>query len=452
MTGPPDGRRAERRTLALGVGVPALALVGLALAPTYPVQPRLALPLMLAAGAAWAWASTRAEIPWRWLLGGACLLRLLAFAAAPQTSDDALRYVWEALVVLDGRSPYAFAPAAPALATLRERWPELAASVGHAETSAAYPPLYQAANVGVVALARAFGEAGLVGRALVLLRVFSGLCDLATLFALRALLAARGVAPSRAVVWAWSPLAALEFAGAGHMDALGILLWTAGLALLARARGTGIDARGVALVAAAALFKFLPAASLPFALRDAREGRARALWGAALLVTLAAAPLTWLVGGTGGLTAGLADYGLRWESTSILYRFVEPPLAGALGAIGSGLDARLAGRALCALVWFALAWRLWRARADAVRASWTLLAGFLVLSPTLHPWYLCWALPFLACFPSRAWTWLVAAAPLAYVLLARWQTTGGWSEPFWLWPVWVLPFLALGLRERLRRP
>jgi hypothetical protein len=444
-----------RATVAVGVGVPALAVAWWTLLADPVARPALALPALVLAGAAWAWACARSEqvaLPWSALVGGACLLRALAFAAAPQTSDDGLRYTWEALVLLDGTSPYAYAPDAPELAHLRERWPELSARLAHADTPAAYPPLYQAASVGVVTLARAFGEAGLVERALALQRLFAAACDLCVLLALRALLAARGLPPARAVVWAWSPLAALEFAGAGHMDALGIALWIAGLALLERARGARLSARGSALVAAAALVKFLPALSLPFALRDGRGGRLRALAALGLTAALACAPLALLAGGARGLSTGLADYGLRWESTSLLYRFVEPPLAQWLGRGGPALDARLVGRGLCALLWAALAWRTWRSGADVVRASWILLGGYLLLSPTLHPWYLTWALPFLACFPSPAWSWLLALAPLAYVLVARWQLAGVWSEPAWLWPVWVLPFLALGLRERLRRP
>lgn len=443
----PGARREEHLTLAVGWGVPALAFAVLAARPGLaPVGP------LLVAGAAWAWAVARGGVGWRNLILGACALRALAFVAAPSTSDDSLRYVWEALVLLDGSSPYAFAPDAPELAALRARWPELATQVGHAATSAAYPPLYQAANVALVALARAFGDFGLVERALAFVRVFAGLCDLGTLVALRALLAARGVAPERALVWAWSPLAALEFAGAGHMDAFGILLWTAGLAALERARAGRASTGGVALVTGAALVKLLPAVSLPFALRAARVGRARAALALVLLVALAYAPLLGLAGGGGGLARGLSDYGLRWESTSILYRFVEPPLAGLAAWAGAPVDPRVLGRALVALAWGALAWRTWRARTDLVSSSWTLLAAFLVLSPTLHPWYLCWALPFLACRPSRAWTWLLATAPLAYVLLARWRLEGVWLEPAWLWPLWVLPFLALGLRERLRGP
>ena len=91
-------------------------------------------------------------------------------------------------------------------------------------------------------------------------------------------------------------------------------------------------------------------------------------------------------------------------------------------------------------------------RFDLERATLWVLGAGMIVTPTLHPWYLCWALPFLACFPSRAWTWLVALAPASYVLLVGWRLEGVWREPAWLWPLWVLPFLALGLRERLRRP
>jgi hypothetical protein len=437
---------------AVGVGVPAAAFLALASLPAPTTRPGTALTALCLAGVAWAWASSRAgrvPIPWGTVLGGAVLLRGLAWAAAPDYSDDALRYVWEALVLLDGRSPYAFAPAAPELAALRERWPELFAGLNHPQTSAAYPPLYQAASVGVVSLARAFGETGLVERALWFQRLFAAGCDLCVLFALRALLAALRLPAARAVVWAWSPLAALEFAGVGHMDALGIALWTAALAVCA----TGArPVRAVLLLTAAALVKFLPALSVPCALRGARGERARALAAAVLVVGAACLPLFALEGGARGLGRGLADYGTRWESTSILYRFVEPPLAALAESLAVPVDARVLGRGLCALVWLALAWRAWRDGSNVVRATWTWLGAFLVLSPTLHPWYLAWALPFLACFPSRAWTWLVAFAPLCYTLVARWRIEGLWHEPAWLWPLWALPFLALGLRERLSRP
>ena len=70
-------------------------------------------------------------------------------------------------------------------------------------------------------------------------------------------------------------------------------------------------------------------------------------------------------------------------------------------------------------------------------------AAFLVLTPTLHPWYLTWIVPFLALRQSRAWIWLAAVAPLLYWPLEGWRTEAVWHEPLWLWPLVAVPFWAL---------
>ena len=351
----------------LALGLIAAAWLPLLLLADPLARPALCWPPVAAAGAVWCWVSARSRCGapgLAWVLGGALLLRALVFWAAPQTSDDSLRYVWEALVLADGASPYAFAPSAPELAALRERWPELFAALNHPDTSAAYPPLYQAAASGVVALVRATGaESELVARSLLGLRLFTLGCDLLVIAALRRLLLATGRDPGLAVVWAWSPLAALEFAGAGHMDVLGILLWTAALAALVgaeRAWQPGRSAIGLLGLCAATLVKYLPAVSLPFALRAAPAQRWRAGLAWVGLCALAFAPLLFLRGGVAGLFGGLSDYALRWESTSLLYRFVEWPLALALERDGSLLDPRRVGRALVVGLWLGVALRQWR--------------------------------------------------------------------------------------------
>jgi hypothetical protein len=111
-------------------------------------------------------------------------------------------------------------------------------------------------------------------------------------------------------------------------------------------------------------------------------------------------------------------------------------------------------RALALLLYGALFLSCWLRRLEPERAAFLLLGGFLVLSPTLHPWYLTWIVPFLALFPALSWTFLLAAAPLLYWPLAGWREHGTWSEPPWLWPVLALPFLALLSVDlaRARRP
>jgi hypothetical protein len=464
----PDPRRTPggERGVRLGLLVAWLIVLAsvasvLALGPL-PQHVRILVPALLVGGLAW-WLAVELSVDARLrlstLLASALLLRVVALLASPGLSDDIHRYVWEAEVIARGWSPYAFAPAADELGSLRAELPTLFASLNNPEVPAAYPPLYQGAASAVVAVARALGgsEQAFVARALLLLRAFAAACDLGVLVALVALLRALRRPASLAIVWAWSPLATLEFAGAGHMDVLGILLWTSALALLVpAARGAGRAApgerprAGLVLLAGAILVKYLPVLSLPFALRGPRRAALRDGLLVVVLLALAFTPLLGLRGGTDGLLGGLSQYGLRWESTSLVYRFVEPPLAEVLERDGSLTDPRRLGRALVAAAWLATGLWLWLRRVDLLRASWTLLAAFLVLTPTLHPWYVAWALPFLAFRPGRAWFWLAAVSPLCYWMLERWWSQGVWQEPAWLWPVLAVPFFALLILDARR--
>jgi hypothetical protein len=98
-----------------------------------------------------------------------------------------------------------------------------------------------------------------------------------------------------------------------------------------------------------------------------------------------------------------------------------------------------------------------RHRDPAVVALWA-GGAFVLLSPTVHPWYVLWAwVPALIC-GVRAWTVLATLVPVSYAALASLDSaTGQWVEPWW--PVWAqfLPFLLVlgwewGLRWMLPGP
>ena len=79
-----------------------------------------------------------------------------------------------------------------------------------------------------------------------------------------------------------------------------------------------------------------------------------------------------------------------------------------------------------------------------------MIGAFVVLSPTLHPWYVTWVLPFVALRPRAAWLWLAAAVPLSYWPVAEWTAGGDWHEPSWIWPVIAVPFFALSIAAAAR--
>jgi hypothetical protein len=58
----------------------------------------------------------------------------------------------------------------------------------------------------------------------------------------------------------------------------------------------------------------------------------------------------------------------------------------------------------------------WRVR-DLEAATFASLAALLLVSPTLHPWYLLWVLPLAAKLREPAFLYFSFVAPLAYALL-----------------------------------
>src|SRR5262249_12123022 len=55
--------------------------------------------------------------------------------------------------------------------------------------------------------------------------------------------------------------------------------------------------------------------------------------------------------------------------------------------------------------------------------------AFLLLTPTLHPWYVLWMVPLIALGAEPAWLILAALVPLGYLPLSDWLERGGWHDP-----------------------
>ena len=402
----------------------------------------------------------------RIVLAGALGLRLLLLAATPTVSDDIERYVWEGAVIESGRSPYAWAPADPELADLRRRLPEVAARVNHPEVSAAYPPLAQAAFALVVRVTRPSssdtpteGAASDWGRrARSGLRVFFGLADLLVLLPLVQLLRRLGRPPSLAVAWGWSPLAAVAFSAHGHLDSLAILALVCALALWPAPDRPGRGAAGALVMLSASIAtKIVPLLLLPVLMRGRRQITRGLIVGA--MAGACFLPLLALEGGSAGWARGLTRYGLHWEGGSLVLRWIRIAVERSAAAFDFARPmhdlAWLMARIVVALLALLVLTSMLRARAPRrlparLDATGRWMGALLVLSPTLHPWYWTWMLPFFALRPRASWAWLLITAPLGYWPVSRWKAEALWYEPSWIWVVQAVPFALLWGREAWR--
>lgn len=325
----------------------------------------------------------------------ALAVRLPLLRWPAELSDDVYRYVWEGNVWRSGFSPFAHPPDAEALRPLRDAtW----AQVNHREVSSIYPPMAQA----WFWLLSPLGSMGF--------RVAATCADALT----AAVLSRR----DERAGWAWAllPLPAIESAGNGHLEALGCLLVALALS------GSRVAALGATLV------KLLPAVLL---LREPP----RRLAGWALLGAVAFVPIA-----GPGLLRGFGTYGAHWSFNGSAW----PLLAWALddGALARtllvGLGALVVGVAV-------------RSRAGPAALLLAASGSFVLLSPTVHPWYTLWPLLPALWLRERAFVVLAVLAPLAYVVLAAETMHGDWRESPWTrWIIW-LPVYALLAVDAWRR-
>lgn len=458
-----------------------------------------ALGLLALAGCAWVAACLLLEraatagrrSPAAAILAVALLLRLPLLALPPTLSDDVLRYLWDGRVAASGTAPsplapYLLAPDAAELAPLRDDvWQRLP----HRQVPTVYPPLALAA----------FSIAATLPRPILAWKGLLAALDLAACALLIALARRRGLPAARGAWYAWSPLVALEVAGMGHVDALGVAAAIAAvLALSPKSAGAasggdrdepstaavsaaesavGRDPRpsrasvlaAAGAAAAGALAKLAPLAALPLWARASR--RPWLFAGAA--VTLTAAGLGPVVLAVGGVPPGLVTYGVSWEFAGPLYE----PLWRLLDAAGADrAAAALVARAERATGWYRdldrlypflypqlLAKLLLAAGAAAVvlrslrdqepiAGSRRLFGGLLVCSATVYPWYLLWVLPWAALDRHAPWLLAVALAPLLYLPQLASDRSFDVFPGVWA-AVWGAPaFLAAVGWWRARRP
>ena len=91
---------------------------------------------------------------------------------------------------------------------------------------------------------------------------------------------------------------------------------------------------------------------------------------------------------------------------------------------------------------------IWRSKGPIEgEVTWSLLI-FMMLSPTVHPWYLVWLVPWMILYRGRStpiiFTWTMTVL-LSYWVLVDYKTIGVWNPSPWIWIAEYLPVIILGV-------
>ncbi len=362
----------------------------------------------------------------------AVALRVALLPAA--VSDDVYRYVWEGRVRLAGENPYLKAPDHVDLAGMREKsWPQ----INHPDFRAIYPPLTELVFTGLAAIS---------ATPLMFKSAFVA-CDLLAIVLLARWLRRRGADARWVLVYALSPLTLWAFAHEAHFDAL-LVLGLAGvlLTLETSRRSAGHAAAAGAWWGLAVGVKLAPLVLGPWLIarlwrggaesgddivREALSAKvARVLAGLSAAAVVALTP-AWFYADAG--TEMLAP--LRGFLSDLhVFDYPRQVLRSWFGAeVASALTLMIVAGALLLTM---------RPRVRADQAQLLAIGPLIVLSPTIHPWYLTWLLPALC--GRRSWAWLVLIGLMWLTLEATHarEVTGEWVAPEWVGAAMFLPFLA----------
>jgi len=357
----------------------------------------------------------------------AIAFRLMFLFRLPELSDDIYRYLWDGLTILHGNNPYAFAPSGAKI--LSAEFTELLGHVNHPQLITLYPPAAQ------ILFAAGALAGGLVG-----IKALFFVLDIALCAIILRILSRMSMPPSRAVLYAWHPLPILEIAGSGHIDGAGIFfLLLAFMLLLPASKITNSYTKNTWLAPTAAglafsgavLVKLFPLIFFPALLFLAgSKGRKPFMLGAVAGASALSIPF---LPGLYNMFITLDIYVHNWEFAGFAFQSLH-------SIFPSGSIARQILAALFLLITAALYASLSRKRnaAEGINISslfpaafetaYCLTLAFLLLTPTLHPWYALYLACLLPFVPEVAGLVLSWAVLLSYQVLINFTLLGTWEE------------------------
>jgi len=344
----------------------------------------------------------------------AIVLRVLLLPAA--VSDDVNRYLFEGQLVRSGVNPYAQTADAATLESYRDVYWQ---AMNHKDKPTAYPPLAELAFAAI---------GGIWYHPLAYKLVFI-LADLLTLGAVLQLLLRRGLSLAFSGFYALNPIVLLAYAAEAHFDSLMVAALMSALCV----HQAGRQQLAVALASVATGVKWIALPFIPFF-----AGKRLVVGGLVALAVLLL-PALYFKDSLGDLLQALFAFGGTRSFNGFFYELLLR---------GANFPRSLCSGIVMALFALVILWRwLWRDRASVECHLRWMLAALIVLSPTVHFWYLAWILPLVCLCPSLPWITFSLTGGIYFFVWPNAQGERGWSLDLWQQSVFWAPFVIACLYE-----
>jgi hypothetical protein len=355
----------------------------------------------------------RDKIPLSLIWAFAISFRILFLLTEQSLSDDIYRFIWDGNLLRQGVNPYAFAVNSPQLDTFEI---PLRALVNHDWMASPYLPAAQLLFLLV---------SGIAPESVLSFQISTVILDLGIGWLVFDSLKRLSINPAGVLIYLWNPLIISEFANGAHVvDAWMISLVMLAFWLLIRSadktRSKGWINFGVVLaMAGATLTKGLAALLVPVFLRRWRWKWLLIYLGIIIgFLALFANGAGWGVlgplNGT-GVFGAMRIYLSQWNFNSSLYHWLEVLISGynTPGAVPVEvvgrmpiLVARSVTSAAIMLISLLTGWWAWRLddpqgasyltrTLSLIRLSVIPIGAYLLLTHTVHPWYVTFIVPLL---------------------------------------------------------
>ncbi|HEY3714616.1 MAG TPA: glycosyltransferase 87 family protein [Jatrophihabitantaceae bacterium] len=362
------------------------------------------------------------------IIGAGIVFQVIAVLTPPTTSDDDVRYIWDAKVQLSGTDPYRYPPAAPQLDHLRDHFvlypswsgcpwpiPQGCSAINRPTVRTIYPPVAEGTFTAIRLLS--FGGHGNH----LPLQLAAALGSIAVAWLLYRRRRERDRPLWTVALWAWCPITVIDYGNNAHIDWLAVLFAVLALG----AQSSRRPAKAGLLAGAAIATKLYPALILPALVRR------RPVVVAAVAVATVAISYVPHVLAVGAKVIGYLPGYLREEHYTSGQRFLllQPVLPSRVATAAAVL-------ALAAVA----AWVVRRSDPDRPEDTAVVMAGAAILVTTpSYGWYCGLLLALIALSGEVAWLPVTLAPGLWYLV------RGDVDAPVWVGRVIFAAALGLTL-------